>query len=115
MLAVTSGINWQLDQETDQLDGVASLARSAKDPTANQTAEDCDQIGFSRQGPSLMREAIVDDRLYLLEIETVDICDLLGGKSRLIVVENEVSLHTGVLENRHATLFALHPLNLITA
>jgi hypothetical protein len=45
-----------------------------------------------------MREGIVNDGLYLSRVEIINVGYLIGGKSRLIVVENEVSLHTGVLK-----------------
>jgi hypothetical protein len=62
-----------------------------------------------------MREAIVNDCLYVLRVEIINVGHLIGGKSRVIVVDNEVSLHTGVLENRHTALFSLYLLNLIAA
>jgi hypothetical protein len=70
---------------------------------------------FHDRNPSLMREAIVNDCLYLSRVEIINVGYLIGGKARLIVVQDEVSLHTGVLENRHPAQFALYLLNLITA
>jgi hypothetical protein len=70
---------------------------------------------FHDRNLSLMKEAIVNDCLYLLRVEIINVGHLIGGKSRVIVVDNEVSLHTGVLENRHTALFSLYLLNLIAA
>jgi hypothetical protein len=70
---------------------------------------------FHDRNPSLMREAMVNDCLYLLRVEIINVGYLIGGKARLIVVQDEVSLHTGVLENRHPAQFALYLLNLLAA
>jgi hypothetical protein len=47
--------------------------------------------------------------------EIINVCDLIGGKSRFVVGEDEVSLNTGALENRHPAQFARYLLDLSTA
>jgi hypothetical protein len=58
---------------------------------------------------------MINDCLHLLGAEIINVCYLIGGKPRFIVVEDEVSLNTGALENRHATQFARYLLDLSTA
>jgi hypothetical protein len=39
-----------------------------------------------------MREAIVNDCLYLSRVESINVGYLLDGQSRLVVVDNEVTI-----------------------